>query len=248
MPPIVGVPALATCGCSIGPSSRICWPIPRRAQLADEERRAEDRRARNAVAAGHEHRDHERDLPTSSCVRPTTLRARRPGSPSRARRRRARRPRATMRSASAASAAAADVGHRRARPRRRSTRPPAPTPMSTSTPSSAGALARPRGARRRCARRARACRRAPRCAGPASRLRASARSAASIDVGFALYASLSTVTPSALDVQLQAPARRARRRRARRRPSSSVDAEHRGARPRARARRSAPGARRAAAP
>ena len=57
MPPIVGVPALATCGCAIGPSSRICWPIAAGLQHPDQERRAEDRHEERG-AGGDEQGDH----------------------------------------------------------------------------------------------------------------------------------------------------------------------------------------------
>ena len=169
MPPIVGVPALCTCGCSIGPSSRICWPIPR---LRSERMRSGVPKiaTRNAAAAAMSiaitrspSREPFGDGLSPSADSPSP--APRLAGRSEAEHRRgglvgiddrARRGTRT-RGAPAASAISA---------------PPAPTPITTSVPSSRPGGRPTRRARRRCASRAHACRRARRCGARDPELRA----------------------------------------------------------------------------
>ena len=246
MPPIVGVPAFAACGCAKGPSSRICWPMPLRLQHRGSAaacrgcsartrrpcRRAARSRASRLLLPGAHSQGGGHQLEAD---RPAALHQHRvAGADAAARARRARRRRRAPRSRRDAR------GARRGGERRRFG---VPTTTSTSTRSR-------RRRRRRCA----ACSSLAQLTelahlaehgdppsghvDPCERVAAPRPSTS----GLALYASSSTTTPDRCCAHLHAPRRRAARWRGRRRRRRT--ARRARARPPRRAWRSRPGARR----
>ena len=200
-------------------------------KIVDDERRAR----------GHQHRDHGRSPPAHPARRARLASsavgdALEPERPAALHEHGVARARPSARRSATASSRVGDDVRRRPRPRAPPAAiaaPPVADPDDDVEPERGRPLARPRGARRRGARRARACRRAPRSDArrrAASRC-ASATSAASIDVGFALYAVVEHGHAVVGLEQLHAPAARPCAARARAR-SRRTAARTRGARPR----------------
>ncbi len=187
MPPIVGVPALRSCGCAIGPSSRICWPMLRARRIRIRSG-VPSTLTTNAIDDRDEDGDHERDLSRRL---------------QRARRRRARARPARLAFTSTASPGRDELaersrpprhGPRRRAPRRREPRRGARQLLGAGPDGDEHRRhPRPRPARRLArappprSTRARASRPAPRCAGRAPGAGRTSRARPRIELGLALY-------------------------------------------------------------